>query len=855
MVNKIEIVVTASNMTKPGFDAAVADARAMGTKVGEDFTTGVGDQVKKDLPAEVEKPLEDSGKKSGTKAGQAAASGMSPLIIGAFTAAAAIGPAALLAGTGVAIAGVAALVLKGNATIAADYKQLGTAASTAITTAAAPLAGTVHQSLVSLSNEASALQPQLSAMFAASGPDLASFTTGLEGLVANTLPGVTSALQAGQVDVAAFAGSLPGLGSGIGSFFTGLTRDSSTTAAGLSSVMGVLSNTVGTLGTVIGSASSAISADLLALDPVINGLLTGVRAISNPATIGGVAGLFGAMKLDPAISTGLTSASTKLGAFAKTAVDGEGSLTRLGSVASGASGALGKMAGVMGGPWGLAIGAGIGLVSGLAGMMIQASHASDALTLSQQTLQQAIAQDNGQAGQATAAFVAQSAASDGLATSAKAAGVSIATWTQAVIGNKAAQDQVTAAVMKVNQAQDNNTVSLLKSQIANERGTDVNRGHILQTREQEAATNNLTDANAQLLNSMHAQSQQITDQINQQAQLAQATSVLDNTTEIFNATLNANYQAMVLSSQQSATTTVGALNLGTANLSLNQSLEASVQAYTQAQTQGNAYNSVLTALDGSINSLLGSEAAFTTALSGVSTAVKANGLSLDQNNAKGALNITTFTGIATAAQKAAAALYQNEVSTKGATVAYNDANAKLKEEKLAFIDAADNAGFAKGKVQELADELFALPPTATIQITANTNPALNAAQRLLNQIGRMVGTVTIAGSASGVGRTSGLQAYAHGGVRGAASGGNRGSLTLVGEEGPELADLPYGTTVHSNPDTQRMLSQMTGNGSSGVQKVILEVTGDPNSWFVQAIRHNVRVIAGNGPNSVQQAYG
>ncbi|MFI0233164.1 phage tail protein [Streptomyces sp. NPDC017086] len=49
---------------------------------------------------------------------------------------------------------------------------------------------------------------------------------------------------------------------------------------------------------------------------------------------------------------------------------------------------------------------------------------------------------------------------------------------------------------------------------------------------------------------------------------------------------------------------------------------------------------------------------------------------------------------------------------------------------------------------------------------------------------------------------------ASGGIVGAAaSGGIRSGLTLVGEQGPELADLPMGSRVWSNPDTRRKLAQ------------------------------------------------
>jgi len=57
-----------------------------------------------------------------------------------------------------------------------------------------------------------------------------------------------------------------------------------------------------------------------------------------------------------------------------------------------------------------------------------------------------------------------------------------------------------------------------------------------------------------------------------------------------------------------------------------------------------------------------------------------------------------------------------------------------------------------------------------------------------------------------------MGAKAAGGVVGAAAaGGNRWGRTLVGEYGPEIADLPIGTRVHSAPDTARMLAGRAGD--------------------------------------------
>ncbi|MEH0637297.1 phage tail protein [Streptomyces bottropensis] len=52
-----------------------------------------------------------------------------------------------------------------------------------------------------------------------------------------------------------------------------------------------------------------------------------------------------------------------------------------------------------------------------------------------------------------------------------------------------------------------------------------------------------------------------------------------------------------------------------------------------------------------------------------------------------------------------------------------------------------------------------------------------------------------------------LGGKAAGGIVGAAAGGARGGLTWVGEQGPELVRLPYGSMVHSNPDSRRIAGE------------------------------------------------
>lgn len=63
----------------------------------------------------------------------------------------------------------------------------------------------------------------------------------------------------------------------------------------------------------------------------------------------------------------------------------------------------------------------------------------------------------------------------------------------------------------------------------------------------------------------------------------------------------------------------------------------------------------------------------------------------------------------------------------------------------------------------------------------------------------------------------------------AAGGGPRGGQVLVGEQGPELVDLPFGSKVHSNPDSRRMMANSRGGGGDTHFHFHGPVYGDHNA--------------------------
>lgn len=86
--------------------------------------------------------------------------------------------------------------------------------------------------------------------------------------------------------------------------------------------------------------------------------------------------------------------------------------------------------------------------------------------------------------------------------------------------------------------------------------------------------------------------------------------------------------------------------------------------------------------------------------------------------------------------------------------------------------------------------------------------------------------------------------------KGKASGGPTGGMTWVGEQGPELLDLPYGSSVMTAGDSKRMATQGGNNGAPMVVQLIIgtttlgEIMIDPIRKAVWTRGGNVQAVLG-----------
>jgi hypothetical protein len=732
---------------------------AAGQDIGDDIGKGIGDGVGKGVDpglTDFDKKIKDKTKATAKDAGN----GMSPLLLGAFTAAAAFGPAAILAGTGIAVAGIGGLITKSNANVQAEYKTLAYDISHEMTDAVSPLVPAVQASMVQVDNSIRGLGPTLKTTFADAEPDLFAFTKGVTGLASSALPGINTALDQSRGIVSGFSGSLPTLGSGIGRFFTGLTTDAQSTQTGIVDFVDVASNALGTLGHVAGSASAVLSTDFAAVTPVLNGALTVIDKIASPTTVGGLIGAFGAMKFDPAISKGIQGVSNGFTSIAAKADGATGLLGKAGGAAETAAGGFGKMADVMGGPWGIAIGAGVGLLGGLVSSLGQAKvNASDFTA--------AVAQDNGVVGASTTAIIQNQVAKLQLTSVQKDLGVSQATLIEYAAGEKDAQD-------KVNAAYNAKQAALDKLVPSSERLGRAAGASQVATREE---SNELANAKSRLDQMTTAVQQALKDQNDQNQAFLAATK----SAGIFAGMVDTATTALQTQAEQSSISTVAALQLGDGQQQLGQHLSNILYNYQLATAGAQGYGNTLQALFGTTSQLDDAQNTLDQDVLNAKTSFAQNKFSMDQSTQAGINNRTALS----AASKAIVQLGVDQYQASGNM---NQANQTINSQIDAFVKSTGATGKAKDAIVTYLDKITQIPADMSTTVKANVSQAQQAVAHLLNDINASYGTVQVYAvthnlPGGGVDLTGGGKALG----AGRAGGGpvTAGSMSKVGEHGEE----------------------------------------------------------------------
>lgn len=249
-----------------------------------------------------------------------------------------------------------------------------------------------------------------------------------------------------------------------------------------------------------------------------------------------------------------------------------------------------------------------------------------------------------------------------------------------------------------------------------------------------------------------------------------------------------------------------------------------------------AYKDAATALDELTDRLLGVEdgqMGLEAAIDDATEALKENGRTLDvgtekgRNNRKALQDIVRETiGWRQAAEEAGKSVdEQTRITERG---------------RDALIRAAQQMGMTKKEAEKYADSVLRIPKTRTTTATIRT-PNLQTVRTNFDVVLRDR-VVNVRVVTTGSTRIADNDKYT-GGITGAASGGARGSWTMVGEHGPELLNLPFGSMVKSNPDTMRMLG--AGSASAGPMILVIDIGGRRlGELLIDPIAREVRALGG-----------
>lgn len=219
---------------------------------------------------------------------------------------------------------------------------------------------------------------------------------------------------------------------------------------------------------------------------------------------------------------------------------------------------------------------------------------------------------------------------------------------------------------------------------------------------------------------------------------------------------------------------------------------------------------------------------FEEALDETATAARRAKGGIDANTEAGRTNRTQLLRLASATMAHVESLRRTNAPANAVTGAMNRG-------RTAFIAAATAMGASKKEAERLATALFRLDGI-------NVSPTVNV---------RVLGASRIAKVENQLAR---LGAFDHGGIVGAAdSGGIRNGLTLVGERGPELVDLPAGSRVTPHAQTRDVMAG--GGQSSSPAPIILEVHGGMGDLERAVVKFIVDRVRRRGGGSVQLAFG
>jgi hypothetical protein len=245
----------------------------------------------------------------------------------------------------------------------------------------------------------------------------------------------------------------------------------------------------------------------------------------------------------------------------------------------------------------------------------------------------------------------------------------------------------------------------------------------------------------------------------------------------------------------------------------------------------------------------GSLLSYEEAIDAATAAGKANNDGIDAGNEKGRANRAVLDQLA----GSTLAYAESIIKTTGDQ---DEATRVTERGRAAFIKSAIAMGATKAAATALATALFGIPKKVTPEVALkgdrDAQTKIGRVKTELNRIDGIVASPLVNIRFNGVSRLNKVErqlaGFDHGGLTGAggwdgasaASGGLRGNMTLVGESGPELVELPPSSRVTPAAQTRDTLS---GRSNGPMQLIISVPPGadrDVVTTLVRALRYEVR---------------
>lgn len=238
-------------------------------------------------------------------------------------------------------------------------------------------------------------------------------------------------------------------------------------------------------------------------------------------------------------------------------------------------------------------------------------------------------------------------------------------------------------------------------------------------------------------------------------------------------------------------------------------------------------------------------------LNTLSDTLKQNGLGIDRhthlismNSEAGLKNREAILAAVQANEQQYQAMIASGISAQDAASAYDDNTEALKRQLR-------NAGYTSAQVEDLIGKYERVPDKVdTAMAVQGLTAALDNLGNLISYINHINGQTFGFTIKANVYDPSGLtrnREFAHGGIVGAATGGVRSGLVMVGEQGRELVRLPAGSQVYPHGTSENMLAA-GARGGDGASAGYTTIRADDAMMaaFIRQVQRHVRGAGGDG---------